>query len=562
VKIHTVKREDILLWLIVILAVMVRLYRLDFQSLWYDEGLQYVVSTTNSPRGMLGKISSFHPPLSFLINHYFLQIGSSDFFLRLPSALFGIGSLPLCYILAKQLTSKRVAVFTIFVLAISPLHIWYSQEGRMYSQLIFLMLLSSVVLLKALQPLKLRWWALYVLVVTAGMYTHVFMALAVIVQVLWVLMYQRRHLLTVSAIVAAVAILFLPWVLLLPWVNWFIHSISAGSIGAASSWGGRAGFSWGALPYTFFVYSAGFSIGPTVAELHADRSLGFILQFLPVVLLVGAIFGTVLATGIFAMYKHFEMKSLVLCLLGLGVPLLAVLAYSLTAKGTFNVRYTLVAFPYFCIFMGTGLDFLSRNSKLAGTVAVLGVLGISFASIHNHFTNPRYAKEDVRSAVKFWKVISEDEPLISFRGKHTTNRYLDKSDRRRHFPIGSKSVVSAINRIMSEHSISSAYVLLSRDWNQRREKAIRNAFTIESEKAFPGVKVFRIVRYQREKSVSLGNNVGIRSYAESVIRSKFKWLGTLPPGVVSARRRVTSCNPPKHVISLRANEVGCSPSKA
>src|SRR5262245_31779778 len=83
-------------WLCLVIAVggILRLYGLDLQSLWLDEGLQYHVATQNSIGELLLQKRSFHPPLSFVINHGFLLIGDSDFLLRLPSALFGIASLP------------------------------------------------------------------------------------------------------------------------------------------------------------------------------------------------------------------------------------------------------------------------------------------------------------------------------------------------------------------------------------------------------------------------------------------------------------------------------------
>ena len=100
-----IKSEGFWLALIFGVGVSLRLYGLDFQSLWQDEGLQFYVATQNSFSELFHQTRSFHPPLSFIINHAFLLMGESDFFLRLPSALFGIASLPLLYILGRDLTS-------------------------------------------------------------------------------------------------------------------------------------------------------------------------------------------------------------------------------------------------------------------------------------------------------------------------------------------------------------------------------------------------------------------------------------------------------------------------
>ncbi|MCI0563189.1 MAG: glycosyltransferase family 39 protein, partial [Nitrososphaera sp.] len=245
-----VEHEKIWLWLIILVGAALRLYHLDSQSLWQDEGLQYFIANAENIGSVLERTQwrTWHPPLSFFINHLFLLVGSSDFFLRLPSALFGIGSLPLCYVLVKRLTSGDIALFVILVFALSPFHIWYSQEGRMYAQLLFFSLLSSVVLLQALERSQWRWWFFYAFVVAAGMLTHILMAFGVMAHLFWVLLYHRRHLLWFIAGGVVAALLFLPWAYTSPKVKNFLKPSSTPRTytGSASS-----GFSWEVLPYTF-----------------------------------------------------------------------------------------------------------------------------------------------------------------------------------------------------------------------------------------------------------------------------------------------------------------------
>jgi len=114
------RRETTWLWLIVIVGALVRLYHLDFQSLWLDEGWQYSIASAQSMRGVFDRAlepEAAHPPLSYLINHLFLQVQDSDFFLRLPSVLFGIGSLPLCYLFARRFAPPPAAVLAVLVFA-------------------------------------------------------------------------------------------------------------------------------------------------------------------------------------------------------------------------------------------------------------------------------------------------------------------------------------------------------------------------------------------------------------------------------------------------------------
>jgi len=485
-------------WLALIFGVgaSLRLYGLDFQSLWQDEGLQYYVATQNSIGELFQQTRSFHPPLSFIVNHLFLLLGDSDFLLRLPSALFGIASLPVLYVLARDLTSKKAAVFAVFVLALSPFHIWYSQEARMYSQLLFLSLLSSVLLLQALRRGEVTWWIYYVLVSAAGMYTHVFMGLTLAAQFLWVALYYRRHLLPIMASGFAVALLFLPWALLLPWVTGFARNVSTDGLTMGLASVGRARISWPVVPYTLFVYAAGFSLGPSVAELHADKSLRFVLTFLPSIMLVITVFLVLLGIGIVAIKKHFGVGSAAFCLLGLFVPLVGTALYSLTPLAGFNVRYTVTAFPYFCLLVGTAVASLARANKTFGALAVIALIGISAASLYNHFTNPRYAKEDVRSAVAFWQQVGDKEPLLAIGSIYPAQRYVGASEAKRLFLIGTSSneIVPRIEQVFLTQNISSAYVVLARDWDKARETAIRNALGGTVERSFPGVKVLRISR--------------------------------------------------------------------
>jgi hypothetical protein len=211
---------------------------------------------------------------------------------------------------------------------------------------------------------------------------------------------------------------------------------------------------------------------------------------------VAVVFSVLLVTGIFVMYKRFGPRPLVFCLLGLSVPLAGALLYSTTSRGTFNVRYTVIAFPYFCLFVGTALAYVASANRVLGTAAVLAVIAISSASLYNHFANPRYAKEDIRSAVAFWRQADDNEPLLAIGSHYPTRRYVGASEAKRLFFIGGKDIVPRIEQVFLAQNISSAYVVLARDWNKASERGIRNAFPNTLERSFPGAKVFRISRPQ------------------------------------------------------------------
>jgi uncharacterized membrane protein len=484
------------LWLIFGIGALIRLYRLDAQSLWADEGLQYFIASAESFREVFGRLfRTFHPPLSYLIHHLFLQISDTDFFLRLPSALFGIASMPLVYVLTGRLVSKPAAVLTLIVFSVSPFHTWYSQDGRMYAQLLFLSLLSTYCLLEALEKQKPYWWGAYICATVAGMYTHVFMGLGIAAQCLWILLYRRECLRAYGMSGLVVTALCLP--LVFQWGGFFLTSVNKTLAGVEVSFEKRGGFSWLVLPYTFFVYGAGFSLGPSVAELHEQRSLQYLLQFLPIIVLVGLIYGGLLVIGVAALRRQIATRSPAFCLLGLLVPLLAVTILSLMTRFVFNPRYTIVAFPYYCLLVGVGLAFLWQKNRWAGVVTLCAVLGVSSASLANLFLDPYYAKEDVRSAVALWRTLSKHEPLVvcspAGGAKDAVRYYLDGTEQNRILPVGSRDIVEKIDDIFATHKTTSIYIVLIRDWHRALEKTIRNDFPVDNTGAFPGVRLLRVV---------------------------------------------------------------------
>jgi uncharacterized membrane protein len=489
-----VTREKLWLCLIICIGAALRLYRLDAQSLWQDEGLQYYVASADSISAVIERTRgrTWHPPLSFVVNHLFLRAGSSDVLLRLPSVLFGIGSLPVFYLLLKRLASEQTAMFSVLLLAISPFHVWYSQEGRMYAQLVFLSLLGALIFLRAVEAAQWHWWFLYAVVVVVGMYTHVLMAFGVIANIIWLVLYHPRRLLPLTASGILVSVLFLPWVYSFPMVQNFIYNTSGPRIVAGST---SSGFSWAVLPYTFFVYCSGFSLGPSVAELHENRSVAFIMDFFPLLASVGLIAGTLGVVGIWALYKYGGTKCLVFCTLGLVVSVGGAVFFSLLPRGLFNVRYAIAGFPYFCAFMGGALTFLFRKNEIVGFVAVLALTSIFGAALVNHFSNPRYAKEDIRSAVAAWNSAGRHEYLLSVAPggvRDAINKYLPEPKRDQHISIGMQNTVPQTLGFLAKRNVSSASILLARDWHQVREKSIRNAFTVVDEQAYPGVKLLRI----------------------------------------------------------------------
>lgn len=93
-----------------------------------------------------------HPPLVFLIQNWSMKIfGETVFGFRLPSAIFGILSVYLVYLLGRKLFSEKTGLMASLLTAVTVNHVYVSRIGIQESYVIFFLLLTSYLFLKALE---------------------------------------------------------------------------------------------------------------------------------------------------------------------------------------------------------------------------------------------------------------------------------------------------------------------------------------------------------------------------------------------------------------------------
>lgn len=134
---------------LLLVALTSRAYRLNSQ-LWIDE----ISALTESISRPLSRILTEWPGVSSHVLYEALArlggltLGFDPVGLRLPAALFGVGGVWLIYALAKRLKGEGYALFVGGLLAVSYHHVFYSQNARGYTALIFLSLVSFLLFLK------------------------------------------------------------------------------------------------------------------------------------------------------------------------------------------------------------------------------------------------------------------------------------------------------------------------------------------------------------------------------------------------------------------------------
>ncbi|MCB2155074.1 glycosyltransferase family 39 protein [bacterium] len=126
---------------ILLLAAAVHLTGLGQESLWADEFYTLLTVDQDSAADVVEAVAQRdpHPPLYFLTLYGWTRYaGLTDKALRLPSALGGIASVWLMYLVALQIWpgSRRRALLAALIAALSPFLAWYAQEARSYSLLV------------------------------------------------------------------------------------------------------------------------------------------------------------------------------------------------------------------------------------------------------------------------------------------------------------------------------------------------------------------------------------------------------------------------------------------
>ena len=170
---------------ILAIGAFLRLYALD-SGLWLDEILTLVYYARLSAGDIVTSFSDQNQHLLYTLSAHasFLIFGESDWALRLPAVILGMSSLLALYLFSRRVTTEKEALIATLVLTLSYHHIWFSQNARGYTGLLFWTLLSSWLFLRALTDDRRRLWLYYAVSVALGMFTHQTMVFVVISQFL------------------------------------------------------------------------------------------------------------------------------------------------------------------------------------------------------------------------------------------------------------------------------------------------------------------------------------------------------------------------------------------
>ncbi len=380
---------------------------LGFQSLWRDE----VDAIRFAGRPVAALLETFvtpgqNGPLYYLLLSPWLAVaGRGQFALRFFSTLFGVLAVALTARLGQRLYPAQPSIGWLAALlaATSPYLVWYGQEGKMYTLVVALALLSMERYLAALQQGGWHRWLAYVVTTSLLVYVHFVAILIVPAQALafFLLGRQVRHarwkgwLLSLGALV-------LPYLPLLAWQG----------------------------PLLLAPDQTGYAFVPLhemVLSLLSSYSLGVVGQGMPWALIPFVALS--LAVALRWRQPAPRLADLAVLLPWLLVPVVCLFLVTLS-RPLYTARYLIFVLPAYLLLLAAGLRAVARESRVMAVGFLVVLLALNGWGLGLQAFTP--LKADFRAATAYLSARLAPGDLLLFQipyGRHSFEYYLSEEKR-------------------------------------------------------------------------------------------------------------------------------------
>ncbi|CAN5497061.1 hypothetical protein BH10CHL1_BH10CHL1_38620 [soil metagenome] len=422
-----------LLLLSLLFAFGLRLFHLGGESLWYDETVSVALARQSIPALIAHTARDIHPPGYYLLLHGWQWLvhptlaHGLEFLYAWPSLCFGLLMVALLYPVARRLTHPAVGLLAVWLAAVNPFQLWYSQEVRMYTLggalglLCFWALLQYLAGAAAVEVddeqqvyapqqtslLNYRWLLTFALSSAAGLYTlYYFLFLLIALNLIALIglgqLIQRQSRQSMQAILGWLGAQLIIILLYAPWLPILWRQATDPPVP-----GWRAPWSTG--------QDLAKALSESLAALLIGQSPpGAILW--PWALTTLVIMGLYSYTKILARQRshlgshYVQDKALSFntpphfaAVYGLPIyvfaPMLLVYLITLTVTPLYHVRYLFTYASPFMIIVAQALWCLSTARRWLGRIAAVLMLLVSGWGLAEFWFNPLYRTDDHRAAV-------------------------------------------------------------------------------------------------------------------------------------------------------------------
>src|SRR5579859_5769184 len=196
------------------MALGLRLFHLSQRVIWFDEANSLLIAQAAPAQIANAVLDDTHSPFYYVALHYWQFLCHGEMGARLLSVFAGAATVLIVYFLGSELVGCTAGLLSAALFSLCPLHIWYSQEIRMYALQTLLLSASFLFMMLALRRERAVFWVVYNILTAMSLYTQYISIFAVIGQNIFVLIYYRkdhRRIRDWFLAQATMALLFAPW---------------------------------------------------------------------------------------------------------------------------------------------------------------------------------------------------------------------------------------------------------------------------------------------------------------------------------------------------------------
>jgi mannosyltransferase len=343
---------------LIIIGTVIRFYNIAMNSLWLDETatLSFAERSFTGIWDLTASGGEFNPPLFFWVEHVMIVFGNSEFVLRFAPAIAGIITIPVFFLIGRELKDDTTGLISAFILTVSQFAIFYSQEARAYSLMLLFVSIALYFYLRALNRDSRADWILTGVFTSVAFWTHFYSAIVIVPMFLSMLWIYRKKIVKPISSIAVFTICTLP--LIIVTVGLFMRRVSS-----APTYG---------LKGVDLIQSTMLTIG----------NFNIYMEWF----IIGLIcFGMCM---VFMKERKYFYTFLLFILIGFFVSI--IFSYSIPMLP----RYLIVMLPVFFTVIAYGISEISnRHKAVSGILLVVFVIFAAMA-LQTYYTN--YSKEDWR----------------------------------------------------------------------------------------------------------------------------------------------------------------------
>lgn len=358
--------QKVLLIVIICIGIFLRLINIISEQLWEDEAISIAMATSSNNKFWTIVIGDIHPPLYYLIlRAWIYMFGNSVLSARLLSAIFSILTMPILYLIGKEIADDKFGLIVIFIYSISPFSIFFANEVRAYSLIHFLFTGMLFFALRSIKkPDNFKNYMLLGIIGALLIYTHYMGFIYFGTLILGIIILKRKEKVVFKNLIFSLLITLLSYI---PWIPYAFQDLL----------GGAHGYAGGQLNLISLSYW-GFNmfLGPVPSNVNDPYVLNLIfitflinipLLILSAISLLGFIFTYKNKKG--SVFKELCYFIIILIVFLFGISIIAgfIFINSFTSKnliGGLSLVYLLEAFGLYQLLFNEKSKILDKNKGI------------------------------------------------------------------------------------------------------------------------------------------------------------------------------------------------------